>query len=316
MTKKIRNLLIVLAIPVVIFLIFAAITPYMGLQSIKAIVSQAMIPSTMGFGIAFCMEAGLFDLSAGVRVILSSSIGVWMAVTLNWGIAGLIIGCIIGSILIGGIMGAAFNFFRIPSLVLSLCAVMLFEVLAYVFLGFKSMQSITPAQAGFGKFPYNIIICVVCAVAFYFVYYRTKFAYNVRMIGEDEQLAKNMGINAKKINLFSFIIGGVFLGIVSILYVCSTNSIIAVSNMASLSMVFKPMMGVMIGVELLGLVNNLALNILIGELCISLIFNGLLAIGLPSTTQDVALGIFMIVVMAFSANRAVLKKIFQKTKTL
>ena len=85
--------------------------------------------------------------------------------------------------------------------------------------------------------------------------------------------------------------------------------------MSSLSMVFKPMMGVMIGMELLSLIDNLALNIMIGELCISMIFTGLIALGLPSTMQDVVLGIFMIAVMAVSANRKALQHFIAKWRT-
>lgn len=68
-------------------------------------------------------------------------------------------------------------------------------------------------------------------------------------------------------------------------------------------MVFQPMMGVMIGIELCQLYDNMALNVIVGELCISIIFNGLVALGFQSIMQDVFLGAFMILVMSLSANR-------------
>jgi len=316
MSVKIKRVCLVFAIPVLIFLFFTLISDSFGVQSLKVVFSQAMIPTVMGFGMAFCMAAGLFDLSTGVRVILSASVGGYLATTLGLGLPGLIVGCVVSGVLMGILMGYAFNLFRIPSLVLSLGVVMLFEILCYAFLGSSSMVSVDKSIAFLGKTPWNFIICAITGVIFFLLYYRTKFSYNVRVVGNDERLARNMGINAARINFMSFTIGGAFLGVVGILQICYTNSISGQLSMGSLNMVFKPMMGVMVGMELLVLVDNLALNILIGELCISLIFNGLLAVGLPSSMQDTVLGIFMIVVLAISANRGDMQHYFAKRKLI
>lgn len=316
MSVKIKRACCVFAFPVLIFLFFTLISDSFGVQSLKVVFSQAMIPTVMGFGMAFCMAAGLFDLSTGVRVILSASVGGYLATTLGLGLTGLIIGSIVSGVLMGIAMGYAFNLLRIPSLVLSLGVVMLFEILCYAFLGSSSMVSVDKSIAFLGKTPWNFVICAIAGVIFYLLYYRTKFSYNVRVVGGNEPLARNMGINAAKINFLSFVIGGAFLGVVGILQICYTNSISGQLSMGSLNMVFKPMMGVMVGMELLALMDNLALNILIGELCISLIFNGLLAVGLPSSMQDTVLGIFMIAVLGISANRGKMQHYFQKKKLI
>lgn len=302
----------VFAIPVLLFIVFAISAPGFGIHSIYVIASQAVIPTIMGYGMAFGMAAGLFDLSTGSRVIAAASIGGFCAQ--YWGLPGLILGSIAGGILVGIVMGIAFDTLKIPSMVLSLGAVMLLEVFCYIFLGANSFIQISNSAAILGKTPYNFIICLVLAVVFYILYYRTKFSYHVRVIGNNEPLAKNMGINARKINFQTFVVGGIFIGIVGILQISYSNSIGGGIAMSSLSMVFKPMMGVMIGMELLSLIDNLALNIMIGELCISMIFTGLIALGLPSTMQDVVLGIFMIAVMAVSANRKPLQHFIVKRR--
>jgi ribose transport system permease protein len=100
-----------------------------------------------------------------------------------------------------------------------------------------------------------------------------------------------------------FFVGGIFIGIVGILQLCYANSVSASVQMGSMALVFKPMMGVMIGMELMSLLDNFVIDILVGEICISIIFNGLIALGFSATMQDVALGVFMLIVMAGSANR-------------
>lgn len=310
MNKKIGKIAGVFAIPVILFSVFTLCAPGFGIHSIQVIANQSVIPTIMGYGMAFGMAAGLFDLSTGSRVIVAASIGGFFSQ--QFGLPGLIIGSIVGGMLVAAVMGIAFDKLRIPSLVLSLGAVMLLEIFCYLFLGDSSFIQISNAVAMLGKTPYNFIICIILAVVFYILYYRTKFSYHVRTIGNNELLARNMGISSKKINFMTFLVGGIFLGIVGILQISYSNSVGGGINMSSLSMCFKPMMGVMIGMELLALIDNLALNIMIGEICISTIFTGLIAMGLPSTMQDVVLGVFMIVVMAVSANRQSMQHFFQK----
>lgn len=313
MNKKAGKIAGVLAIPLLLFVVFSLAAPGFGLHSIQVIAAQAVIPTIMGYGMAFGMAAGLFDLSTGSRVIAAASMGGFCAN--YWGLPGLIIGSIAGGVLIGAVMGGAFEVLKIPSLVLSLGAVMLLEVFCYLFLGDNSFVQISNEVAILGKTPWSYIICILLAVVFYVLYYRTRFSYHVRTIGNNEILARNMGISPRKVNFLTFLVGGIFIGIVGILQISYSNSISGGISMSSLSMVFKPMMGVMIGMELLALVDNLALNIIIGELCISMIFTGLIALGLPSTMQDVVLGIFMIIVMAVSANRDKLQHALTRRKS-
>lgn len=310
MSKRIKNYILVFALPVILYLFFSIAAKGFGINTLTTVLAQAIIPAVMGYSMAFGMGAGIFDLSTGSRVIVAASVGGWLAQ--SWGFPGLIIGSMAAGILVSIIMGICYNALKIPSLVLSLGFVMLLEVLSYAFLGKQSYVQITGKTMILGSRPWIYVIFIILAVIFYLLYYHTPFAYHVRAIGNNETLAKNMGINAKKVYFDSFWIGGIFVGIVGILYISYYSSISANMDMGSLNMVFNPMMGVMIGTEMLVLVDNMALNIFIGEICLSIIFNGLIAMGLPNTMQDVVLGIFMILVMAFSANRESITGVFKK----
>jgi ribose transport system permease protein len=298
--RKFVKLLGILLFPAVLFLLFMLITPGFRLNSLPIVMSQAVIPTLLGFGMAFGMAAGQFDLSAGSRVILAASMGGLMSV--QFGIAGLIAGSIVTGILTGAVMGLFYNLLRIPSLVLSLGFVMLLEVLSVTIMANKGFMQISPEIAILGKRPWNYVICLIVVMVFFLLYYRTRFSYHVRVVGNNQTLAQNIGIKVNWIHFLCFVLGGAFFGLVGILQISYSNNLTGVVSMASMSMVFQPMMGVMIGMELCALIDNLALNILIGELCISIIFNGIIALGFPAVMQNVILGFFMIVVMAVSAN--------------
>ena len=302
---KIGRLAGVLALPVVLFLIFSLLAPGFGMNSIMLVLRQALIPTVMGIAMAFGQTAGIFDLSVGTRVVLAATCGGVLGNQI--GIPGIIIGALVGGIVVAAFMGLLHNLLRLPSLVLSLGFVLVLEIVTSRVMGHSGQVAVAPELAILGKSPWCYIITLICVVVFYLMYYHTEFSYHVRLIGNNEILARNMGIDIKKTNFFSFFTGGIFIGVVGILQLCYSNSVSASINMGSMSMVFKPMMGVMIAMELLSLYDNFALDILIGEVCISIIFNGLIALGLPATMQNVVLGIFMMIVMAVSMNRDVLK---------
>lgn len=302
---RIGRIVGVIALPVALFLIFTILSPGFGAGSIMLVLRQALVPTVLGIGLAFGQTAGIFDLSAGSRMILAATCG---GVLGNlWGVPGIVIGALLGGIVIAILMGFLHNLLHLPSLVLSMGFVMVLEIVTSRIMGHSGQVSISPAIAILGKSPWCYIITFACVIVFYFLYYHTRFSYHVRLVGNNEVLARNMGISIKRTNFLCFFVGGIFIGVVGILQLCYSNSVSASINMGSMSMVFKPMMGVMIAMELINLYDNFALNILVGEICISIIFNGLIALGLPATMQDVVLGVFMLIVMAVSMNRDVLK---------
>lgn len=298
--KRIVGLLL---LPLALFLLCSFVAPGFGMNSVGVVLSQTIIPTVMGYGLAFAMTAGIFDLSAGARVILSASVGAVLAATYGLGIPGMILGSIAVGVIAAVVMAISHNLLRIPSLILSLGFVMLIEVIAAKLLGHSSFINIPTTISYIGKEPYKYWICFALAIAFYFLYYRTKFSSHVKVIGENELLARNMGISASRTNFLAYLIGGAFLGVAGILQICYAGSIASSVDMSSLSLVFQPMMGVMIGMELLAIFHNLAVTIVVGELCISIIYNAIIGMGVSNTMQNVVLGVFMIIVMSISANK-------------
>lgn len=84
--------------------------------------------------------------------------------------------------------------------------------------------------------------------------------------------------------------------------ICYAGTVQAVTNMGTMTMVFKPMMGVLIALELIKIFNNMPLMIFVGEIVIQTVFNGFIAMGWTDNIQNIVLGVFLLIVMGVSGN--------------
>ena len=300
MLKKTLNLLIVLAAPILLFLFFTLAAPGFGINSLPIIISQSLVPTIIGFAMTFSMTTGLFELSAGTQIVFNAIIGAQIGAV--FGIPGMIIGALVSGVLMGCIMGGIYTVLRIPSMVVSLGMVMILEIISIKISG-QGYVTISADIGQFFKFPNTLIIFLVIAAIFYVLHYYTKFSFDVKAIGNNELLANTMGVNVRLTKFKTYVIGGLFFGIAGILELCYSNSISVSNNLSTLTLIFKPMMGVMLGLSFKSFFDNMVINIFIGELSIAMIFTGLIAMGVPSTMQNVVLGLFMLLVMGVTTNR-------------
>ena len=256
---------------------------------------------------------GRFEFpSNGSRIIISGLIGGLLCT--EYGIVGLIIGCACTSIFLGVLTGVINKIARIPSLVVTIGLTMIFEVLGHEIIGTMNYVRIEAKDSILAEPPYIIIVFIITAVLFYIINKKTRFSYQTRAVGSNEVVANNMGINSARIKYITFIVGAIFLTIASILQISLSSVIAPQINLASTTYIFKPLMGVMVGLAIEPFC-DLAIGILIGEFSINIIFIGLISAGLPDTFQNIMLGLFLILVMVFSENKAAISQYIKNQKS-
>ncbi len=300
MAKKFSGFLKILMAPVLLFTVFTLAAPGFGFHSLPVIVSQSLIPTIVGFAMTFSMTTGLFELSAGTQIVFNAIIGAQIGAV--FGTPGMIIGALAVGVIMGSLMGGIYTLLRIPSMVVSMGMVMILEIICIKITG-QGYVTILPEVGAFFKFPNTLIIFIGVAAVFHVLYYYTKFSFDAKTIGNNELLAKTMGVNVKLTKFKTYAVGGLFFGIAGILELCYANSISVSNNLSTLALCFKPMMGVMLGLSFKSFFDNMVVNIFVGELSIAMIFTGLIAMGVPSAMQNVVLGFFMLVVMSITSNR-------------
>ena len=199
---------------------------------------------------------------------------------------------------------------NIPCLIVSLGLLLIYEILAQK-IGLGVSKTI-PADVGMiGKFPYSLIILGASALLFYYIYNKTCIACHIRAVGNEELLANALGVNAMNTKYMTFVLAGIFIGITAILQISYANSITTVSSLRSISMIFQPLMGVLIAFAIQEWC-NLTLGVFISQFTLSMMFNALIALGVPSKMQDVVLGVMLIIVMGIALNNKRISGFFER----
>lgn len=307
MKKTFLNIGKVLLLPVIVYCIFLILIfdHFSNLNCIYTIFIQSIIPTITAYGVAFGFISGIFDFTIGARIVISGIIGGLLAA--KYGIPGLIIGCLVSSIVVSAFTGALNWICRIPSMIITLGLTMVLEIIGKSIAGRFSFILLSSENAILGSFPYIIIILFVCMALYHFIDRRTTLSYQIKAIGNNEGIAKNAGINTQYVKFMTFVIGGIFVAVSSMLTLSQSGSMSAQINLGSVALVFKPLMSIFIALALQKIC-PLAIGIFVGQFTLNTIFIGLIAAGLPDTFQNVALGFFLLVVVIFSQNSGLLRK--------
>ena len=311
MKRFLINTLKVIMLPVIVYLIFLVICfeRFSNWNCIYTIFIQTIIPTITAYAIAYGNICGVFDFTIGSRLVISGVIGGLLAA--QYGFAGMILGAIISAIVVGIITGVLNWWLKIPSLVLTMGLAMVFEIIGSKLAGHYGFVQIDNKYAIFGSSPNIVIIFLLSAVLFYFVFNHTVFSFHMRAVGSNEAVAKNSGIKTDLVKCKSFVYGSVFIGLAAILTLSQSGSVGAQTSLGSVTIMFKPLISVLLAL-VLQRICDLTIGIFIAQFTLNIIFIGLIAVGLPDTFQNVVLGFFLLVVMILFENLGRIEELKEK----
>ena len=151
----------------------------------------------------------------------------------------------------------------------------------------------------FGDYPVNLILALIAYLLCAFILKYTKIGTYTYAIGSNEVVAKNMGVNVPKYKIVAFTLAGFFFGLQAILTISFGTSMTSASNLSSMSRNFTPLMGTFFGLAFKKY-GHPVIAIVIGEMIIQLMFNGFVALGAPTTIQNVVTGVALLVIVALT----------------
>lgn len=301
MGKKVFNfgkrVLISLSIPAVLLLIlFIFAGDIVSFSSIVLWLQLAIPPAILAWGVCFSLKVGMWDFSVGGVIFLSGIIGGNIAKMCGMEVLGVIIFCPIVGAVLGLITGSIFRWGKIPSIVASVGALLLYECATeFVFNGDGVLLS--DKIYIIYTFPYNVIIGAAAFVIIYFIYNYTKFGYHVRAVGNGIHAAKMAGINVDRIRWVCFMLGGMFAGLYSVMTLGSAGVIVPIKNMASMSLVFDGIICVFIALALESQC-NLIIGVFIGAFVAQIVKGGILAVGIPTMYQQCVIAVLLLFFMS------------------
>lgn len=323
MNKKLHNNLKkigkALLMPCIIYVLFALSSGFrFGSRPVMVSIARQIVqPCLFAYGIYCNMALGMWDFSAGATLLLSAIIGGNVSLALGWGVFGLMLFSMLTAIFINLITSLIQHIMRLPSIIVSLGLVMIYETIGCLIFEGKGVNLLSiRRQTVLGQSPYCFIILAVFMALFYVVFNHTTFGYHIRSLGNGGELARNIGINELTTKLGCAAFGGIFLGISAAVMACLQNSAASKTNLESVTLVFDVIMAVLIA-SYLARYCNITFAIAIGVLSMKMLAAGLLALGLNSTMQNVATGLFMLIFMGITSNQdkfAIRKDIRRRAK--
>ncbi len=281
------------------YIVFKILTPgnFGSASNLYTYLQSSIIYAVGGCGLYFIVVMGLFDFAVGSNIVLSSIVGVILSK--QFGYPGFVLGCLGCGALIGLMIGLLYNKLNVPSMIVTVGLMLILESVA-VFIAGGEKQTLAENLRFFSGTPGNIILALLAFALMYFILNYTKIGTYCNAIGSNEFVAKNMGINVAKYKLIGFVMLHFFVGIMAILSVSYGTTMTALTGMSTMSRNFQPLMGTFFGIAFRKYGQPIT-AIVVGEFIISLIFNGFVALGAPTTIQNVVTGASLLIIVTLTA---------------
>lgn len=289
-------------VPLSLLVVFTVVsgTRFLSISNLLLISQQTIAPSIIVWGLCFAMSMSILDLSPGAVIVLGGMVGTVLGI--QFGYPGLLLGAVGVGLLIGIVNGSAFLLLRIPSIIVTVGLVMVYEVVASLFSGGQGV--FLPSHLiALAVFPWNLVIWASAFAIAYFLYNYTVFGAHIQAVGESERIANSVGLSVDFSKFIGFVIAATFAGLGAVLYQSYGRFVEPQSSLSSLALIFVPLAGFFYALSISRWV-NLIVAVVIGELTIMMLLNGLIIAGVDSTWQQVALGIVLIMVTAIAARNS------------
>lgn len=320
--KYVKAYALSVASPVLLMALLLLISPETrSFRAVWNVILQSLAPAVLGWGVLFNMKIGNWDFSVGARVVLTSilagNLSLMIAQSLNLGVAGfvpiLILLCLVIGVALGIVVGVAYYFLQIPTLIVSIGLMLIMESITRIVFGGAGVHLAVEYQA-LGKFPVNVILFVLIFVLASVLYYKRKVGYSVRAVGSNPVVAKTNGIDPKFTKAMALALSGIFAGLYSLMSLSATGVTSAVQGtMGSAAAVFDAMMCVLIGMSIAGK-GNIMFGVFAGAIVAQILKMGMMAIGLPTTFNKVVIGLFVVIFMVASSRSDLFAKLGSKLK--
>ncbi|MVB12439.1 Branched-chain amino acid transport system / permease component [Caprobacter fermentans] len=286
-------------------------TGYWSGNAFDIIIRGSVVSTIIAFAIALPLSGARWDFAAGTIVILSGILGSNLASMLGLNAVLMLLLTVAIGTLLAMLEGVLYLFLRVPTIIVSLGVVMIYEALSgLVFDGSGANMFMDTKLTIFAKAPYCYLILAIVLGVYYFLLTDTKFGYDTRSLGINAQLAVNNGVNEKKNIIQTYLLVGATLGVAAVLN-ASTVSVSPASNLGSTSIMFSSMGPVLVGLYLARF-SNLPLGIFSGAIGMNALTYGMVVLGIDGSVQTIILGAFIVIFMGYTTNQEKLHAFSQR----
>ena len=299
--------LIVIVACIVVLVIMNMLTGGNFLQpsNLKTIAVNASVPTFTAWAFVFIFASGFIDLSLGAVIVLAANVAGTFGNSLGY--PGLVVTGLITGVLLMTLNFTVFQVTKIPSWIAGLGLTMVYEAISSFYseqrlqMGLR-VVSLESQFRALGRAPLAFVVVLIGLVVAYILYNRTTIGLDIRAMGDNQAVARNMGIKLGRTVILSGVVAGIFVGCAAFMKESFAGTVNAVTGLSSLSQTFQPLAAALLS-QALGKHINIIVAVIASTLFVMAIFNFLTLMNVPSGTwQETVLGI-SVIVFGVLANR-------------
>lgn len=280
-----------------LFILMSFLSPlFLSGYNLLNILLQSSTYIILSIGMTFVIVTGGIDLSVGSIAVVS---GILMAGLMKSGtsvciaiIAGLAV-----STLCGFINGFLVSKVNLPSFIVTLATMSIFQGAALIFSGGLPIYGFPKAFSFLGtgsifSIPVPVIIAFVCIAVSVWVFKKTRIGHYALAIGDNRQAVRMCGVNVFKYELIVYMINGLATGVAAIITTARLNS---AEPLASMSMGLDAVAAVVMSGTSLSGGSGSVTGAIIGSLLMGVLRNGMTLLNVQSYYQNLIIGVVILI---------------------
>jgi ribose transport system permease protein len=295
------NRIVLCCVLILMYILFSLTCKgFAGLPRILSALNYAYFLGFLSLGVTFVIATGGIDFSIGPVMFCAALISGYCLT--SYGMPTGV--CLVISVLVGFLFGC-FNgylvaYWTVPPFIVSMASMNIAKGLASVFTKTQSVSWPQAAEAAgwfrklvkAGSFPVGLVIFLAVAVICSLVLNNTKAGRYILSLGSNKEAVRLSGVNVKKWEMLSYVICGILVGIAAIFFVGAYTTVQpGYGDQYNNEAIAGCVMG---GTSMAGGLASIG-GTVIGVLIISLLQEGILALGINKNYQLVITGLIVIV---------------------
>jgi ribose transport system permease protein len=272
---------------------------------------QVSIVALVAIGSTAVIVVGGIDLSPGSAIALLTMLLAMMLKFWGLGFWPSILLVLVAGAAIGLINGTITAYLRIPAFITTLAGLSAYRGMAFMFNNgspvFEASDRLEPLFYGqISGVPLPLIYIVVFFAAAYWLMRRTRLGRSIYAVGGNANAARLSGIEVRRVQLYAFILAGFMAAVAAVLMAARLNS---GSPNYGVGLELQAIAAAVIGGASLAGGRGDMLATLFGALTVTIVQNGLNLNAIPTSTQNIVIGVIIVMAVGIDMWRSELSHV-------
>ncbi len=291
------NRIVLIFVLLLMYLAFGLLTggSFFGISRITNTLNYVYFLGFLSLGVTFVIATGGIDFSIGPVMFCCSLVSGYSLTTYGVPMAASLVMSILIGVLFGIFNGYLVAYWKVPPFIVSMASMNIAKGIAAVFTKTQSVSwPQSSAEGGWYRnfvnmngIPVGLIIFLAVAIVCAVVLNKTKWGRYILCLGSNEEAVRLSGVNVKKWKMLAYIICGTLVGIASIFF---TTVQPGYGDQYNNEAIAGCVMG---GTSMVGGLASIS-GTVIGVIIISLLQQGILALGFTKEYQYIITGLIVI----------------------